>query len=382
MNKYQQFARQHLPEMLADVERLVNLDTPSGNKKLVDDAMQVVIERFRSLVGGVVETVPQTEVGNQVKLHLGRGKGQIMIITHLDTVWPEGETARRPFRNDGKRLYGPGVFDMKCALVQGLYAMHAVAQLGNPEKNIVMFVNTDEEIASKTSRALIEAEAARSDAVFVLEPPLGADGKLKTARKGVGRFTLEVEGVSAHSGIDHQSGVNALEELAHHILFLQGLTDYEKGTTVNVGVVTGGTAFNVVCPYAKAQFEVRVETMVEAERISNILMQMRPMLDRASLRITGGMVRPPMEATVSRALFADAKRIASELGFNLEETATGGASDGNFTAALNVPTLDGLGVVGSGAHGLNEYVEIDSIVPRTALLAQLLEEHSSKRQKA
>lgn len=376
MSELQQHAAQQLPELLNDLERLVNMDTPSRNKALVDKAMEVVIERFRQLIGGSVEKNPQPEVGDQVKLHLGRGEGQILIITHLDTVFPEGEAERRPFRQEGSRLYGPGVFDMKCGLLQGLYAMHGVVSHFEPKKNIVLLINTDEEIASRTSRQWIEEEAAKSDAVFVLEPALGADGKLKTARKGVGRFQISVEGVAAHSGIDHRSGVSALEELAHQIIYLQGLTDYEKGSTVNVGTASGGVAFNIVSPHARAEVEIRVELMEEAERLSRLIMGLSPKLEKTKISVTGGMVRPPMESTHNRQLFQDAVRIAGKLGFDLQECSTGGASDGNFTAALGIPTLDGLGAVGSGAHTEDEYVELDHIVPRTALLAELLMKYS------
>lgn len=376
MSELQQHAAQQLPELLNDLERLVNMDTPSRNKALVDKAMEVVIERFRQLIGGSVEKNPQPEVGDQVKLHLGRGEGQILIITHLDTVFPEGEAERRPFRQEGSRLYGPGVFDMKCGLLQGLYAMHGVVSHFEPKKNIVLLINTDEEIASRTSRQWIEEEAAKSDAVFVLEPALGADGKLKTARKGVGRFQISVEGVAAHSGIDHRSGVSALEELAHQIIYLQGLTDYEKGSTVNVGTASGGVAFNIVSPHARAEVEIRVELMEEAERLSRLIMGLSPKLEKTKISVTGGMVRPPMESTHNRQLFQDAVRIAGKLGFDLQEYSTGGASDGNFTAALGIPTLDGLGAVGSGAHTEDEYVELDHIVPRTALLAELLMKYS------
>ncbi|MEK8127908.1 M20 family metallopeptidase [Paenibacillus filicis] len=374
MSQLLDFIKAQQGSLLSDLEHLVNLDTPTGSKALVDQAMQVVIDRFQQQLGGTVEYIRQEKYGNQVKLHLGKGTGQILLMTHIDTVWPEGETAKRPFRQEGGRLYGPGIFDMKCGLLQGLYAMHAVAAHYAPAKNIVLFINTDEEVGSPSSRPWIEEEARKSDAVFVLEPALGPSGKLKTSRKGVGRFTLEVEGVSAHSGVNHSEGVNALEELAHQILFLQGLTDYEKGSTVNVGIASGGTAVNVVSGQARAQLDLRIETMEEAERLSRSILGVSPVLPNAKVRVTGGMIRPPMERTASRELFARAQPIAGRLGFVLEETATGGASDGNFTAALNVPTLDGLGAVGHGAHALDEYVEIDSIVLRTALLAHLIVE--------
>ncbi|NOU95947.1 M20/M25/M40 family metallo-hydrolase [Paenibacillus sp. LMG 31456] len=380
MSKLLEFVQGQQEALLSDLEHLVNLDTPTSSKERVDQAMQFVITRFQELMGGSVEWIPQEKYGNQVKLRLGEGSGsgQILLMTHIDTVWPEGETVKRPFRKEGQRLYGPGIFDMKCGLLQGLYAMHAVISRYTLTKNIVLFINTDEEVGSPSSRKWIEEEALKSEAVFVLEPALGPSGKLKTSRKGVGRFALEIEGVSAHSGINHSEGVNALEELAHQILYLQGLTDYEKGSTVNVGIASGGTAVNVVSGQARAELDLRIESMDEAERLSQHILNASPVLANTKLQVRGGIIRPPMEQAMSRKLFASAQAIADELGFSLQETATGGASDGNFTAALNIPTLDGLGAVGHGAHALDEYVELDSISLRCALLAHLIKEQMEK----
>ncbi|MCR8635224.1 M20 family metallopeptidase [Paenibacillus radicis (ex Xue et al. 2023)] len=376
MSKLLEFINGQQDALLSDLENLVNLDTPTSSKALVDQAMQIVITRFQELLGGSVESIPQEKYGNQVKLCLGEGSGsgQILLIAHMDTVWPEGETAKRPFRQEGQRLYGPGIFDMKCGLLQGLYAMYAVVSQYKLTKKMVLFINTDEEVGSPSSRKWIEEEALKSDAVFVLEPALGPLGKLKTSRKGVGRFALEIEGVPAHSGINHSEGVNALQELAHQILYLQGLTDYSKGSTVNVGIASGGTAVNVVSGQARAELDLRIESMDEAERLSRHILNVSPVLANTKLHMRGGIIRPPMEQAMSRKLFASAQAIAGELGFSLEETATGGASDGNFTAALNIPTLDGLGAVGHGAHALDEYVELDSISLRCALLAHLIKE--------
>lgn len=374
MSKLLEFVTGQQDALLRDLEQLVNMDSPTSSKQLVDQAMQVVVARFQELIGGRVQWIPQEKYGDQVKLQFGEGTGQILLVAHIDTVWPEGETAKRPFRKEGQRLYGPGIFDMKCGLLQGLYAMHAVISQSALAKNIVLFINTDEEVGSPSSRRWIEEEALKSDAVFVLEPALGASGKLKTARKGVGRFALEIEGVSAHSGINHNEGVNALEELAHQILYLQGLTDYSKGSTVNVGIAAGGTAVNVVSGQARAELDLRIESMEEAERLSDLILNASPVLKHTQLNVRGGIVRPPMEQAMSRDLFVSAQAIARELGFSLEETSTGGASDGNFTAALNIPTLDGLGAVGHGAHALDEYVELDSIALRCALLAHLIQQ--------
>ncbi|SFL60654.1 glutamate carboxypeptidase [Paenibacillus sp. 1_12] len=374
MSNLLNFVKGQQNALLQDLEQLVNMDSPTGSKQLVDQAMQVVVARFQELIGGDVQWIPQEKYGNQVKLQYGDGSKQIMLLAHIDTVWPEGEIAKRPFRKEGQRLYGPGIFDMKCGLLQGLYAMHAVISQCPTDKKIVLFINTDEEVGSPSSRRWIEEEAKKSDAVFVLEPALGSTGKLKTSRKGVGRFTMDIEGVSAHSGINHNEGVNALEELAHQIIYLQGLTDYGKGSTVNVGIAAGGTAVNVVSGHARAELELRIDSMEEAERLSDLILKASPILNHIKLNIQGGIVRPPMEQAMSRYLFANAQALADELGFLLEETSTGGASDGNFTAALNIPTLDGLGAVGHGAHALDEYVELDSISVRCALLAHLIQQ--------
>jgi glutamate carboxypeptidase len=372
MSKFLEFAADHHEQMLADLECLVNMESPTKDKKMVDQAMEFVIRRFQELTGGVVERIPQQQAGDQVKLHLGTGNGQILVLGHVDTVWPVGVTASRPFSKDAQRAYGPGVFDMKCGLIQGLYAISALAKQRKLSKNIVFFINTDEEMGSRSSREWIEREAQKSDAVFVLEPALGPNGALKTERKGVGRFAVDIQGVSAHSGIDHSKGINALEELAHQIIYLQGLTDYTKGSTINVGLASGGAAVNVVCDKARAEFELRVQTVSEMERLVLAVRNMQPKLKGTSIRVEGGVLRPPMERKISEDLYKSAREWAHKLGFSLEEASTGGASDGNFTAALGVPTLDGLGAVGDGAHALHEYVEIEQISKRCALLAHLM----------
>ncbi|NHN31081.1 M20 family metallopeptidase [Paenibacillus sp. S3N08] len=370
--------------MLADLELLVNMESPTKDKALVDQAMEFVIRRFQELTGGVVERISQARFGDQVKLHLGIGTvtgtetesetaiRQILVLGHVDTVWPAGETAHRPFSKDAQRAYGPGVFDMKCGLIQAIYAISALVKQHKLAKNIVFFINSDEEMGSRSSREWIEKEALKSDAVFVLEPALGASGALKTERKGVARFTLDVQGVSSHSGIDHRKGINALEELAYQIIYLQGLTDYSKDSTVNVGIASGGSAVNVVCDHAKAEFELRVQTISEMERLVHAVRNMQPKLKGTTLQVQGGVLRPPMERKYSEELYTSAKGLAQQLGFSLKEASTGGASDGNFTAALGVPTLDGLGAVGDGAHALHEYVEIEQIAKRCALLAHLM----------
>jgi glutamate carboxypeptidase len=271
-------------------------------------------------------------------------------------------------------VYGPGAFDMKGGIVNTLWAMRALNALGlMPQRRVTLLITSDEETGSRSSRATIEAEAPQHDAVLVLEPAHPPSAALKTWRKGVGLYKLRVTGVSAHAGAAHDEGVNAIEELAHQILAIQRLTNYEAGTTVNVGVIGGGTRSNVIPQHAWARVDARVMNQVEAERLDAALQGLQPHVKGAHIEVTGGINRPPMVRTPAGvALFRRAEAIAAELGFEVQETGTGGGSDGNFTAALGVPTLDGLGVAGDGGHALHEHVIISSLPERAALLAGLL----------
>ncbi|WDM02878.1 M20 family metallopeptidase [Alicyclobacillus cycloheptanicus] len=358
--------------MLQDVERLVNMDTPSRNRALTNAALDFLVSRATSWMDAQIERHADAQLGDTLKIRIGNANKQVLVLGHVDTVWPEGEALRRPFRRDAECAYGPGIFDMKCGLVQGLYALRALDEQLQVPHQVCFIINTDEEITSPSSRKWIEEEAKRSSAVFVLEPALGAAGALKTARKGVGRFQLHVAGVAAHSGIDHVQGVSAIEEIARQILTVQRLTDYERGTTLNVGTLTGGTAVNIVPDQASAEIDVRVSTQYEAERITQQLMNLKPENQEASVSVTGGMIRPPMMRERTQRLFSEALEIGGSLGITLTEASTGGASDGCFTAALGVDTLDGLGAVGAGAHAYHEFVRICEIPRRAALLAELI----------
>jgi len=303
----------------------------------------------------------------------GSAGNRVLLLGHTDTVWPAGELAKRPFKIDGGRATGPGVFDMKSGIVLMWMALRAVKDCP-----VTVLLNSDEEIGSNSSRALIEREAGQCRAVLVLEPSLPG-GALKTARKGVGRFTVKAVGRAAHAGIDPQKGVNAIEELSHQILQLQSMTDLERGTTVTVGVVQGGTRSNVVPAEAAAEIDVRVTSIEEAARIAAAIKKLAPQLPEARLEVRGSMNRPPMERTADTArLFDLARKLASQIGIDLKEASTGGASDGNFTSALGIPTLDGLGAVGGGAHAVDEWMEIDSLPARGALVAGLIREIATK----
>jgi glutamate carboxypeptidase len=314
-----------------------------------------------------------TSAGDHVRAELGTGASQILLLGHFDTVWPVGQLARMPFRRDGDRLHGPGIFDMKAGLALSLLATRAIVAIAPlRDLRLVMLWTTDEEVGSGSSRALIEAEAARSRAVLVFEPALPG-GALKTRRKGCGQYELTVRGVPAHAGVDPDKGVSAIRELARQVLAVEALQDLERGLSVNVGLIDGGSRPNVIAAEARAVIDVRAPTRLDADRIDRAMRALTPHLAGASLTVTGGFERPPMERTPGvAALVALAAEVAAELGLPLTEGGTGGGSDGNFCAALGVPTLDGLGATGDGAHALHEHVLISALCPRAGLIAGLL----------
>jgi glutamate carboxypeptidase len=297
----------------------------------------------------------------------------VLALGHADTVWPMRTLKSMPFRRGQGRLWGPGVLDMKAGLAFFLFAVRALRELEIPiAHEVVLLVNPDEETGSKNSRAGTEALAARSKAVLVLEPGTGLDGRLKTARKGIGGYKLKVRGIAAHAGVDFQKGASAVVELARQIERISGFTDPDRGITINPGVISGGTRSNVIAAEASAEIDIRVPRAIYAKAIDRKFRALKSFDKRCALEISGGLNRPPMErgkGTV--ALFTLARRLAGELGVELLESSTGGGSDGNFTAALGIPTLDGIGAVGEGAHAAHESILIDRIPDRVALLAKL-----------
>ncbi len=368
------FLRRRQADMVADLVRLVELESPSDDKASLDRLGEHLAGRLREL-GAEVDVLEQDQAGNHLRARWGQGQpGGPLLLCHMDTVWDLGTVPQRPVRIEDGRLYGAGAFDMKGGIVNALWAVRSLAELGlMPQRRITLLITSDEETGSRTSRPVIEAEAPQHDSVFVLEPAHPPHGALKTWRKGVGLYRLKVTGVSAHAGAAHDEGVNAIEEMSHQVLAIQKLTDYAAGTTVNVGVIGGGTRSNVVPQEAWARIDVRVMDQAEAERLDQALCALGPHLAGAQVEVTGGINRPPMVRTEAGvALFRTAEAIASELGFEVTEAGTGGGSDGNFTAALGVPTLDGLGVTGDGGHALHEHVVISSLPERAALLAGLL----------
>jgi glutamate carboxypeptidase len=360
--------------MVAELVELAEHESPSRDNKALESLASILSRRLSKL-GANVQTLGDASGGTHILGRLpGRGEARpALVLGHFDTVWPTGTLPRMPVVQAEGRLRGPGVYDMKAglAIILGVLEAFAALQVQPPRPLAVLFTS-DEEIGSPGSRSLIEALAREAQYVLVLEPPL-ADGSLKTARKGVGRFTIEIEGRAAHAGVAPEQGASAILELAHQVLRVDAINAPEVGTTVNVGVVQGGTTPNVVPAWAQAQVDVRAATRVAAQTIERSLRNLTPMTPGTRITVEGSFNRPPMERTAAiAALFERAREIAVELGMDLTEGSTGGGSDGNFTAALGVPTLDGLGALGGGAHADSEHIVIDSLPERAALLAALL----------
>ena len=362
-------ARTWLLELL---EALVRAESPTTDKQAVDACGRLLADRLRE-IGARVEMLPQTEAGAHVRATFGdSSRRPLLILGHFDTVWPLGQIQRMPFAKENGRLHGPGIYDMKAGIAVSLLAMRLLSEPGAEPPAVTMLWTTDEETGSRTSRRAIEDAARGSRAVLVLEPSLPG-GAIKTRRKGCGEFTLTVHGVAAHAGIEPQRGVNAIHELAHQIAAIQQLQDMERGVSVNVTVVSGGGRTNVVPDRARASIDVRVPSMEEARRIESGLSGLRAHLPGSRLELAGGFGRPPLERTQQVAqLYAVAQAVSGELGRRLGEGGTGGGSDGNFTAAMGVPTLDGLGPQGDGAHALHEHVIQADLPWRAAFLAGLL----------
>ena len=356
-----------MQEALDLLNRMVSMESPSFDKELTDKFAGFVGTQFRE-IGGEVDFVRAEKFGDHLRVKFGSGSSnRILLLGHTDTVWPAGEIAKRPFKIEAGRAMGPGVFDMKGGILLMWMAMKTV-----PTVPVTILLTSDEEVGSNSSRALIESEASACRAVLVLEPSLPG-GTLKTARKGVGRFTLKAIGRAAHAGIDPEKGVNAIEEISRQILKIQQMTDSGRGTTVTAGVVHGGTRSNVVPAEAAAEIDVRITSMEEGDRVSKMIKALSPELPGARLEIRGSINRLPMERSSETVrLFEIARGVAARIGIDLKEGSTGGASDGNFTAALGIPTLDGLGPVGGGAHAVDEWVDVASLDQRAALLAGLI----------
>lgn len=377
MSQILEYLLDHQQAMTQELEALVNLESPSNERAAVNAVGDFLADALGKLEANV-ERLPQAAFGDHLRIRWGVGESQILLLGHMDTVWSTGEIEKRPFRAFKDKStgvlkgMGPGIFDMKGGLVIGLYALTALRKLGfTPAHRLVFLLNSDEECGSPTSRRFIEEEGKRSDYVLVLEP--SREDALVTWRKGVGRFEMEIQGLASHAGAAHHQGVSAVEELAHQILHLEAMTDYDRGTSVNVGVVQGGSKVNVRPASAWAEIDLRVTTAKEGQRMTEAIRALRPKNANTTLIVSGRMNRPPWETFAEgRALFERARTVGAKLGMDLWPAGTGGGSDGNFTAALGIPTLDGLGIVGNDAHALSEWVDLGSLPRRAALLAELI----------
>jgi glutamate carboxypeptidase len=361
------------------VEALVTLESPSDNTAAAERCGAHLADRLAAL-GGEVTRVPGLRCADHVRAEWRSGRTQdasrrppVLLLGHFDTVWAVGTLDRLPLHTRDGRLYGPGVFDMKAGIAAAMLAVRALAQCRSAVPDLVMLWTADEEIGSGSSRALIEETARAASAVLVLEPSLPG-GAAKTSRKGVGEFELVVHGVAAHAGLDPGNGTSAVHELARQILALEALQDPGRGITLNVGVVAGGSRGNVIADHARAVIDVRVETIADAAALEMAIRSLRPTRPRIRLELTGGVGRPPLERSPGVVgLYKKARHVAAALGRDLGEGSAGGGSDGNFTAALGVPTLDGLGPQGEGAHALHEHIVLDDVSWRGAFLAGLIE---------
>jgi glutamate carboxypeptidase len=362
-------------EMVALLTEMAEAESPSHDGPAQEKVRLMLSDQLSSL-GLEVERIEGAEGCDHLRAELPSGAGgrsDQLLLGHFDTVWPVGTLARMPVEVRDDCLFGPGVFDMKGGLVQMLFALRANLELGieMPCRPVLM-LNCDEEVGSPDSRPHIEALAARSNRAFVMEPSYGQRGRLKTGRKGVGHFTLKVNGVASHAGLDPAAGASAILEVSHQVARLFELNDAERGVTVNVGTIDGGMGANIVAPEATAEIEARVRTSEDAQNVETAIRNLEPTGERITLEVEGGFRRPPLEPTPrNRRLWQSARSAASRLGLEVEEAQVGGASDGNFASTLTA-TLDGLGAVGDGAHAEHEHLVIERMPERAALLACLL----------
>jgi len=379
------YFEQRIETIVSTIRELVEFESPSDNKAAVDRLAEAVAEKF-SAIGGQCAIHRAKDLGNHLQVDFaGKARAKpVLLLGHYDTVYPLGTLAKMPCRVAGGKMSGPGVLDMKSGIALMLHAIAALqdwnrsgghaGNRGKLPRPVTVFLVSDEEVGSDSSRAITEALAKKSAAVLVLEPSFGPRGAVKTARKGVGGYEIKVTGRAAHSGLDFEKGVNAIVELARQIERVTQFTDLKRGLTVNVGMVSGGSRVNVVPAEAVAQTDVRIARLKDAAGIDKKIRGLKPFDRRCKLEITGGINRPPMERTPAvAALYDKAAAIARDPGFELGEAAVGGGSDGNFTASLGIPTLDGLGGVGDGAHAPHEHIVISELPRRAALLAGMIE---------
>jgi len=357
---------------LKRLRELVEVESPSDDKAAVDRANDLV-STWAQALGATIKRHKQRAYGDVLELRFGSPRSKrprILLLGHLDTVWPLGTLPKMPWKESDGKIFGPGVLDMKFGVVSAFEAIRVLTEL-DALRPVTLLLNSDEEVGSEVSRPITEKLARQCSAVFVLEPAQGL--AYKTARKGVGQFDLRVTGVAAHSGVDFAAGHSAVLEMSRLVQTISGFTDLSKGRTVNVGVINGGTRSNVIAAECTAQVDVRIAKASDAAVVTRLMRNLRVTDKACKLEVTGGINRPPMERKPGTvALFKQARKLAAEIGLSLDEASTGGGSDGNFTAAIGVPTLDGMGAVGAGAHAGHEHIVRKHIVERTALLAAML----------
>ncbi len=365
--------RPRMSEMVAALKELVLLESPTHDKEACDKLCAVLANQFLQL-GGRVKLHRQKKAGDhlQVEFAGAHGRKPILLLGHYDTVYSTGTLASMPWRESKGLVYGPGVFDMKGGIVQMMFAIRALRATGQLPRPITVLLVSDEEEGSETSRVITEKIAGRCETVLVCEPA-GRGGALKTARKGVGGFTIRVSGVASHAGLDFEKGQNAILELSHQVQAVAAMTNLERGITLNPGIIRGGTRTNVVPSEAEAEFDLRIAGKVDGDVMMRKIRALRAVNKKCKLHIEGGINRPPLERSPQVvALFRQAQAVAGQLGFSLSEIAVGGGSDGNFTAGMGIPTLDGLGAVGDGAHSPRESLVAAEMPRRAALLAGLI----------
>lgn len=366
----------HEDEIIQWLKEIVEIESPTDNRQAVNRVGQWIQDKVHAL-GGQIETI-QSNHPNRGDHLIARWKGKdsqekpLLIIAHMDTVWPIGTLKTMPFRIEEDKIYGPGTFDMKGAIVFLLFAIKMIREMGVPfTRTIHILFNSDEEMNSQTSREIIDKEALQAEAVLI--PEGGVGEAIITERKGILYFKITVTGRASHAGMDHEEGINAIEEIAYQILQIQRLTNYDTGTTLNCGIVKGGTRTNVIPEKAELEVDARVVTMNEAERLIEKMKSLQPVLDGSKLHVYSLIKRPPLERTKEvKRLFEIAKRCCVMQGYELTESSTGAISDGNLTAARGIPTLDGLGPIGNGAHASHEHIVKSKMMKRILLITHLL----------
>ena len=361
--------------MVRLIQQMVEIESPSDNKAAIDQLGRFLAQEFQR-EGGKVKVYEAHDYGNHLQIEFPGRSGQkpVMLLGHFDTVWPLGTLAGMPFHIKSGQAFGPGVLDMKAGIAMAIFALRALREVQASHRPVTILLDTDEEVGSSSSRPIIEAIARECEAVLVLEPGQGPQGHLKTSRKGVGHFTIRVHGRASHAGVDFEKGQSAVVELSRQILNMVHFVDLSRGITVNPGVVQGGTRSNVVAAEAWAEVDIRIARMADTVELEQKFASLRPVNPACKLEITGGLNRPPMERTPGTVqLFHLAQELAGKLGMELGESSTGGGSDGTFTSALGIPTLDGLGAGGEGAHASNDSIVLDELPRRTTILAGLIE---------